>query len=264
MLIINIFLLILNVVWTVFLYFQPSHTTSINYLYNLSYGLNFFLASYLCFGYIKKFLNFRVSLNFFNLSFISFFIAQLVWLYYNLIIKTAVPYPGWADFFWLLFYLLIATGFIVLLRTLKSALTIANYIEIFITAGIIFLIISSFLSLNTSQAGLPILTQFLNYAYPVADAFLIALSITTLRSQAGRLKTMLLFFIFGFIGLAVADTFFAYQTTLEVYWNGNIVDLIYAFSGFLLLMAIIYLPRLFATPETLTQINFSEPIKKLP
>lgn len=237
-------LLLLNLGWTLALYFEPSHTTFFNYFYNLSYGLNFALAAWFCGHTAKHNPSLSPTLKYFTFGFISFSLAQAVWLTYNLVLHSPVPYPGWADLFWLLFYPLLIIGFIKFLRSLGSPLTPGNTLEIIVISAMIFLLISSFLSLNNSQLGLPLLTQLLNYLYPIFDALLIALSITTLRTQVGRLNFYILYFVLGFVTLALGDTLFAYQTTLETYWNGNLVDLIYALSGYLLLMGVLSLPKI--------------------
>jgi hypothetical protein len=76
-----------------------------------------------------------------------------------------------------------------------------------------------------------------------------------LRTQTGHLNTHLLYFIFGFIALAGGDTLFAYQTTLESYWNGNIADATFSIAGFLLLLGIINLPKLFEHTLTSSQLS---------
>lgn len=244
-----IILLIFNILFCGFLYFEPTHTTNLNYLYNASYGLNFLLASYLSFSFLKAFPKQQSALLSFASAFTSFTVAQAIWIYYNLFTNTEIPYPGPADFFWVLFYFLIALGVVLLLKSFSVSLTFSNLMEILVISGLIFLIISSFLSLNNTQVGLPFLTKLLNYAYPICDSILIALSITALRSHIGRLNSNFLYFIFGFIALTIGDTTFAYQTTLETYWNGNITDLTYAISGFLLLIATINLPKLFNSQD---------------
>lgn len=246
------FLLILNLFWSVLLHFEPTHSTLLNYLFNLSYGLNFAIASLLSFSYIKRFPLYKTALTFFGVSNLFFFIAQLIWVYYNVIVMSEIPYPGPSDFFWLMFYPLIGTGFLILLKNLKAQLNLADIFEFVVVSSIIFLIISSFLTLNSSQEGLPVLTQVLNYLYPVFDSILIGLSVATLHSQAGQLKYHLLYFIFGFATLVIADTLFAYQTTIETYWNGNSADLIFSIAGFFLLMGIIHLPNLLTSkPKTI-------------
>jgi len=237
-------LLILNLISSIWLYTLEAHNTFFNYLYNFSYGLNFLLGLYYCFSRIPKYFKFRALLIYFGLASLSFFVAQLIWLYYNLYATTAIPYPSIADYFWLAFYPLIGIGFMLLLKALKSTLNLSMLIEIIITAGVIFLVLSSFLSLNNTTLNLPILTVILDYAYPIFDSIIISIAIAALRSQAGRLHSQILYFVFGFIGLAVGDTLFTYQTALNTYWNGNIVDAIYAISCFLIMMGFISLPAL--------------------
>lgn len=243
--IIAFLLLIINVSWTVFLYLLDSHSTLLNYLYNLSYGLNFIVSAFYCFIYLKKCPLHRTSLFYFLSSFITFSIAQLIWIYYNVVAHTEIPYPGSADIFWVLFYPLIAIGFANLLKEIGSPLKLSNYVELGIISSIIFLILSTFLALDSSQLNLPFITKLLNYTYPIADSLLIGFSIITLRSQVGHLNPKLLYFIFGFALLTVGDTLFAHQTATNSYWNGNIADLAYAISGYFILMGVISLKQLF-------------------
>lgn len=245
-------LLLINIGWTISLYFLSDHGTIYNYLYNLSYGLNFILGSYFSASYFRQYPLYRNSLKYFFLAFTSFSLAQFVWLHYNVISHTAVPYPGIADIFWVLFYPLIALGFVRLLKQLGSPLSIVNLVEISFTSCVIYLLLSSFLDIQTTQIGLPVLTQILNYTYPIADAILIGLCIITLRSQIGHLNPQLLYFIFGFATLALGDTLFSYQTTIETYWNGNIADLCYAISGYFILMGTISLNKLFQPTQIIT------------
>ncbi len=238
-------LLLLNISGTFFFYTQEVHISNLNYLYNLTCGLNFLVASLLAFSYEKKFRSYSIPLVLFALGFLSFFVAQMAWMYYNLFVMSEVPYPGIADLFFLIFYALVISALILMLKKLGSKIALANFIEIIFVSALFFLIISSFLSLYESQAGLPLLTRLLNYAYPVFDSLLIAAGIMALRTQVGHLNPLILYFVFGFMCLAFGDTFFAYQTTLGTYWNGNVTDLMFASSGFFLLMGTISMPKLF-------------------
>jgi hypothetical protein len=44
--------------------------------------------------------------------------------------------------------------------------------------------------------------------------------------------------------LTFGDTIFAYQTSLDTYWNGNMVDIFFSLSGFFFAMGIYSMPTL--------------------
>lgn len=237
-------LLLVNLVFCAWLYTLPSHDTPINYLYNLAYGLNFLLATYVSISFLIKCRVHRTIHLIMMLGSLSFFIAQLIWVYYNLILHSPIPYPGLADLFWVLFYPLTALGGYLIMRDIKIIFTWERLLEMAVSFGIIFFIIYSFLIINNVQENLPLFTQLLNLSYPFFDALLLTMTLTAIRSQQGQLQPLLLYFIFAFITLAFGDTLFAYQTTLETYWNGNIVDAVYALAGYFYAMGIVSLPNL--------------------
>lgn len=237
-------LLILNLLWSIGLYFEPTHTTSLNYLYNLSYGLNFLIAMIVSISHLSRDPAHRLVHVLLASASAFFFLAQLIWMAYNLILHTAVPYPGWADLFWLLFYLFSSTAGFSIMRALSIKVTFGKIVEMMITFGVMFMIIYSFINLNASPADLPWLTKAFNISYPFFDTLLITMTLFLIRSPEGRTQTQLLYFMFSFIALGFADTFFAYQTSLETYWNGNFIDATYAVAGFLFVLGVIGLPSL--------------------
>lgn len=247
--IILILLLVLNLVWSALLHFEPTHTTVLNYLYNMSYGLNFALASSISFSYFRRCQIHRPIHVVGGLGSLSFSIAQLIWVYYNLILKTPIPYPSIADLFWILYYPFMIVGSILVMHEIKIKLTWSVILETSVIFTLIFFIIYSFISTGSTQESLPLLTQALNLSYPIFDSLLIAMMITAIHSQLGHLQPLLLYFIFAFTALAFGDTLFAYQTTFETYWNGNVVDATYALAGFLFAMGIHSLHDLLHNPS---------------
>lgn len=249
-----LFFLILNLIWSIALYLEPTHVTAFNYLYNLSYGLNFLLATYISFSFMKTCRIHHPIHIVMGLGSLSFFIAQLIWVYYNLILFAEVPYPGLADLFWMLFYPFTAIGGVLVMKEIKINFTWDRILEILLTFAIVFSIIFSFISVNKIQEQLSPLTQLLNLSYPFFDALLLTLTLTAIRSQLGKLQPVLLYFMFAFVALAFGDTLFAYQTTLGYYWNGNIIDAIYAFAGYLYTLGILSLPQIIHPEENSPQM----------
>ncbi len=244
-----VLLLVLNLSWSVFLHFEPTHTTFLNYLYNLGYGLNYLLAAWVSFSYFKTCTLHRAIHITGGLGALSFFLAQLIWMYYNLVLRAEVPYPSPADLFWTLFYFFISAASLLVMRAIHIRLTWGVILQTTLTFSAIFFITYSFILSSSPQEGLPLLIRVLNLSYPFFDSLLIAFTLTAIRSQMGHLQPLLLYFVFSFIALAFSDSLFAYQTTLETYWNGNVVDAIYAISGFLFAMGTASIHDLLHAPQ---------------
>lgn len=237
-------LLIVNIFWSVALHLQTVHTTDFNYLYNISYGLNFLVAGVVSFLLMKKCQVHHTIHIIMGTGSILFFFGQLTWVYYNLYLRLPVPYPGVADAFWLLFYFFTAFAGLLIMKEIKINFDLKKILEIVIVSGFIFYLIYSFLFVNDTPENLPLLTQMLNIGYPLFDALLLAMSISAIRSQIGNLQPLLLYFVFCFVAFTFGDTLFTYQTTLGTYWNGNITDAFYALAGYFFAMGVISLPSL--------------------
>jgi hypothetical protein len=241
--IISLSLLILfNTFWNTFLYIDPDKQTSFNYLFNVGYALIFLFGSIFAFMHLKKhplssFLG--KSFFFYALSLLSYALGLFVWAYYNLIVKTEIPYPGISDLFFLFFSPFSALGFFFLVRSFGSNFTIPRLFELILLFTVIFAILYSFLAPSTLGLGLPLLAKVLNIIYPMQDAFLTSLVIIGLRTEKGVLHPSLLIFAFAALAMAVADTAFSYRTAIDIYWNGDFADTGYLIAASLFSIGLI-------------------------
>lgn len=249
------FLLLVNLIWSATLYLEPTHTTIFNYLYNISYGLSFGIAGIISFLYIKKY-----PLNIFIwrtviLSTCFFFMAQLIWVYYNTVLQSEVPFPSLADIFWILFYITNIGMTLSIFKSLKIGYSYRNLLEIIFIFGILFTISNSFVAINTDFSESSQIVNILNVMYPLFDSLLVAFFLIIIRSSEGRFKPALLFFTTAFFAFTIGDSLFTYQTSLNTYWNGNFVDAIFAISGYFYSIGIFSLPQILNTTnasQTLT------------
>src|ERR1700722_5494235 len=87
-------------VWDAYLYHLSSHTTQWNYWQTEITGLAFFVGGVVGvlygFSYSLK-TNIGKMLFFYGLGLLSFSIGNAIWMYYNFVLKTALPYPSLAD-----------------------------------------------------------------------------------------------------------------------------------------------------------------------
>lgn len=86
---------------------------------------------------------------------------------------------------------------------------------------------------------LDLTTRLLNGYYPLGDALLMALAFIVLRTGGGKMDRSILIIAGGMLLLAAADTLFTYRNNTEIYWNGDVSDLLFAYSGFFLSIGIV-------------------------
>ncbi len=244
-------LLFLQVVWTIYLYTLPSHTSSVHYLFNLGYAIP--MVASIALLQVQKISQLRYKNIFVIIQFACgfFVLAQLYWTISNLL-GYDVPYPSIADLFYIFYYLFVLYAGTALLKRFGSIITPASIIEFIATWIVIFLIVSSFVTANQVQVDLTLLAKILNLLYPILDTLLITLTISAIRSQRGHLEPSLLFFLFAFLSLTLADASFAYQIKQETYWNGNFVDWIFALFSYLFALGCYHLSDIIQAKDNLT------------
>lgn len=228
---------IVVVVFDVFLFLNPIKGGDINFIFNLVYSLIFVLGAFAAYTKREKFPddpNMKKSLSFYALGLGFYALGLLVWTYYNLILRTPVPYPSLADLAFLMYYPGVIIGTYYLVHSFGGKFSAKLIAEGFLTFIVFFAILYIFLIQTSQGETVTFWARVLNITYPVADSFLTALGITILRTEKGISDhTNMLFFIFSFIVLAAADTIFSLRVASGAYWNGDISDLLFAISGFL-------------------------------
>ena len=233
-----------------FLLFQNSDKgMPANYLFNALYATLFLIGG--IYGLIKtnafskKDPDLGKTFLYFGIAMAFYALGLFVWVYYNLILRVSIPYPSFADVFFVLFYPTAIMGSHYLIKYLKSRVKVGTMVQGSLFFVVFFSIIYFFLTQTSLIDRTSVEGAILDILYPLGDASLAALGVTILVAERGlnNFKS-LLFFTFGFITLALADTLFSYLSSHNLYWNGDISDTLFAFSGFLISWGLITLkPR---------------------
>lgn len=236
------------------LFMHPDKTTSANFAFNLAYSLIYFLGAIVAFSRVHKFPssgNTGKSMIYYGIGMVMYGAGLIVWTYYNLVAKIDIPYPSLADVFFLLFYPGVILGTYYLLKSLGGKITLKLFVEGFIILIVFFITLYLFLNQTSLGPGVTGWAKILNILYPFADAFITALAITALRTDIGISEhPYILYFVFAFIVAASADTIFSFRSAIGVYWNGDISDLLFAISGFLISWGILSIKNLTLTDHT--------------
>jgi len=223
--------------------------TQYGYIFNLLYGFLPFFGGILGISIAKRWGMFKSSMGkaIFFLSMGSFIwsIGAFIWAYYNFVVHAAVPYPGFSDVAWIACYPFWGLGVFYLgqamyiklgLRKVSGKLFIIILPIIVVASSWYFLVDIARGGSITSGGGL--LKVFFDIAYPTGDVLILTLAFLifgfSFLSLGGRYKWPIILILFGFLFQYLADFAFSYTTTINTYYNGDWVDLLYATSLFIL------------------------------
>jgi hypothetical protein len=225
------------VIFDGFLFLRTDKGGDVNFIFNLAYSIIFILGAVIAFAKLKTFkedANMKLALRFFSFGLVFYAIGLFIWTYFNLFLRTEIPYPSLADAAFLLYYPGVILGTYFLVKSFGGKFTGKLIFEGVLTFLVFFGILYLFLNQTSQGIGVSFGARFLNILYPIADSFLTALAITILRTEKGIADhPNILYFVFAFIVLAAADTIFSFRSSNGIYWNGDISDFLFAVSGFL-------------------------------
>ncbi len=246
----------LVLVFDAFLFASPDKATIFNYLFNLAYAVIFLLGMYIAFVRSNRFVdtpNLHKSMRFFGAGLFFFATGLIIWTFYNLVLKVEIPYPSLSDIAFLLYYPGAILGIYFLIKSFGGEITKNMAVEGILIFFTFFALIYIFLNQTSLGPDVAFWARFLNVLYPLADSLLISFAITILRTERGIAgQPYILYFVFGFLILAIADTIFSYRSAMGVYWNGDISDLLFAASGFLTSLGLLSLPNISLTNHTIS------------
>ena len=167
----------------------------------------------------------RVAWGAFAVACLFTTMGQAVWSWYELVLHTAVPFPGLADVGYLGFPL----GAVIALAVFPSNLSQADRrrmtLDALTTASAIGLVSwATALGAVVHAGGASPFATSVSVAYPLSDMVLLVVCVMVLsRSRAHRVP--LAFVSAGLVLLALADSGYAYLVATNSYTTGNPIDL---------------------------------------
>lgn len=171
-----------------------------------------------------------------------FFIADVLWTFFEAVLYMRVPIGSVPDFFYLLAYLVLMFGMYYFISSMFFRSQALNYA----IGGLTLLIAGLFFYSNILQdilAGLFSWTVFVQKTYVFFDILLLGLVlilVIPLIVSRNRLLRSWLFFGLGVIALAVFDLAFAEFAQRGMYYSGHPIDLVYCLSYLLFVFAAYY------------------------
>ncbi len=254
----KILIWVLGIIWALFmvwflgLYVTDTFSGKISFYINL-YGIIPLIGGIYGLQLAWRWGGFKSAVGkaifFLSLGLITYSIGLAIWLYYNIVLGVAVPYPSLADVVFILswplwtigaVFLSFATGAILGLRNLRRKVFLLIIPIVVAAFSYYFLVVLARHGIVSSYTNA--ITTFFDLAYPIGDV--VILTIVTLlfglsyKYLGGRYKLAIYIIMVAFVVNYIADFMFAYTTTLGTYYNGSLSDALYVTALTLLAIGI--------------------------
>ncbi len=230
-------------VWDLVLFIGADKTTFLHYWFNAGYGLIYLVAGILGVVYAKRIglsSVFGKAFAFIGASLVSYGVAQFIWFFYNFFLNVETPFPSVADVFFLLFFVLISTGFLFLLNNFKQSITKETIAQFALMIPVVFIIALSTIFRPDFSSDLTFWQNTLNIIYPVSDTILLCIILIMLTISGGYFRSTVIFFAVAGMAQLIADFIFTLDTANGSYWNGGLADLVFTVASYLFLLSLVY------------------------
>ena len=168
-------------------------------------------------------------------------VGEIIWVYYEAILGMEVPYPGWADVFYVGGYPLVFAGILILphvkqRRLERLRISLDAFAGSVALGAIMWVTYLADVIYFDAEAGL--LEQFINVMYPLGDVFLlVALMILAVRRSSHRFDVRLLALAAAMIVGAAADILYVLQVEADTYVSGGWLDSLWLLDNGLIIVA---------------------------
>jgi len=180
----------------------------------------------------------------FTVGMMLWFLGELGWAIYTMVLNIEIPYPSIADVFWLIGYVPLFIALLLYIDLIQPAISGKMF---FMAAA--FVAVASAVSFTLLM--LPVLagaseqdmiTLGISLAYPGLDLILfleavLGLLVFTFTMLKGRVGRAWFFINFAILSNVVADGAFSYTTMDGTYYNGHPLELLFHFGYLLFALA---------------------------
>lgn len=243
-----LFFFIFLVFWWLFITAQGLENTTQNFFYGVALGILPCLAS--VFGFINsnKWGGLKSSIGkstfFLSLGLLTWGIGTLVFAYYNIFLQIDIPYPSWADLFYIVSWPLWAVGMVYLSRATgaKSQLKTVRGRVVFFLIPILIATLSYYLLIIVAREGTifsaseDLVKVFFDLAYPIGDLVILTIALLiyglSFRFLGGLFRWPIIFILSGFVLNYLGDFGFVYKATKGTFVVAGWVDFVYTIAFF--------------------------------
>lgn len=239
-------LTIIGILGMVYMYFWGLRDTYFNYFFTglaqiLTFGLGGFIAAR-NWHHLGRESNIAKSLLFLSISCYLFALAMVIWLYFN-VSGVEVPYPSIADFVFVLMGPTLTLTVAYLLKSYETQITKKHWLIALVVFLVFMVAFLKFVIDPEISAEDGFLANFFNIAYGISDSLWTGAIFASLFIVGGKLFRGYAVILIGLFFLIVGDLVFTARVAEEIYWNGDIADIIYMISAFFLGYAAITLKQ---------------------
>jgi hypothetical protein len=182
--------------------------------------------------------------------------GEMIWAYYELILKKETPYPSIADVGWTLGFIPLLIALSLRYRSLRTAparkqLAIGMGVFALLLVLAIVFVIGPILTSDDSSS---LTQQLFNMFYPVGDLAVALIALLCVFVLAGGvLSRPWMLIAAGFLVVSIADLLFCYANWNDIYWVGSgtspnavttLSDVLYLASYQIILLGLIMQARL--------------------
>jgi len=181
----------------------------------------------------------RVWLGF-HLGMAFWFLGEVGWAVYTLVLRVEIPYPSIADVAWLIGYVPLFISIHLYISAFRFAISKAMYaiaaVAVSIGSFALFLFLVSPVLGATAEAE--VTTLMVDIAYPALDLALFSISILGLLIFAkGKIALTWLLINGAILMNVVADILFSYTMLQDTYYNGHFLELFFHWGYILFALA---------------------------
>lgn len=246
-------LFVLLTIWWAVLSLTSEAGDFSRYIFGASYGLMALFGGVFALKTAKSWGGFRSGLGkvilFLGLGLLLAEFGQIVFSYYNIRLKVDVPYPSVADigFFGSIPLYIFGALYMTKVLAVKASIKRAPLkLIVGILVPLVILVISySFFLKAYDPSGVPALTRFLDFGYPLGQAVYVSIALVSLLSVAnmlgGAMRKPLMLLLLAFLFQYAADFNFLYQSYHETWVNGAYGDYLYLVAYFVMTLSLINL-----------------------
>jgi hypothetical protein len=174
----------------------------------------------------------------FALGLALWFLGELCWAVYTLIIGVEMPYPSIADVFWLSGYIPLFAALFVYVKIFMSALSKRMIGIALAVVSALSIIVSIILIIPVVGAEEDLVKMFFDFAYPFSDVALLTMAILGLAVfSKGNLGRPWLLINAGIMSVTGADILFSCTTAQETFYCGHPLELLFHYGYMLFLLA---------------------------
>lgn len=255
-------LLVISLIWVATLWVTNASTgeTVWNHYLALPYLLLYLyggIIGIIAANHIGKSSSVGKSLILICIGLISYAIALFSWEYIAFTQGFEFdPYPSFADVFYILFYPLIALGLFQLLNAYSLTVSKKQLVTTILASLAVGAVIG--VTYIGQVIGLPdfsdeeygFMANLFDLTYLISDIIVIAIIFVVLRVASGKITKGLLFLVFGVSMQLIGDFIFAYRTSNETFFEGDLSDFFYIICGYTVAAGVIYTAQHFTKSKS--------------